>query len=237
MNTSPADARRPDRPAPCRSDAGGAARTHQHRAPSTDRPADPATRLSAAVTSTGSPPCPTAANRAPAPPGQGQPDWHQCSLQAGAAARMPLGQPRYLLDERARGAARRGRRRTGAPSTTPRPAARRRADPPGAADSGYAPASRPARTGGSATPAPEGAHRSPPRRRLDRRDRSPPVTDAGAEPGNSIHQPQTQRTSPVSRHHGMCDRTSDPQQRQPGGAVVGYNTSSALIARRWSIAE
>jgi len=110
---------------------------------------------------------------------------------------------------------RRDRRRTAAPSTTPRPAAPTQEDPPGAADSGCAPASTPARIGGSATPAPVDAHRSPSRRRPGRPSRSPPATDAEAEPGNSTQQPQTQEhhAQPASVTESV-DRTTyrDPLQ-------------------------
>gem|GEM_PF-6773159 len=78
----PAGARRPGRPALCRSGAAGAARTHPHRAPSPDRPADPAAHGSTAAASTGSPPYPIdrltaipndAANRDPARPAKANP--------------------------------------------------------------------------------------------------------------------------------------------------------------------
>ncbi len=113
---------------------------------------------------------------------------------------------------------RRGRRRTGGLSTTPRPGVPRREDLPGAADSGCAPASTLARTAGSATPAPADARRSPPRRRPGRPGRSPPATAAGAEPGNGVHQPQP------PEHHGepagITESAPEPDEstiHRPGG--------------------
>jgi len=91
---------------------------------------------------------------------------------------------------------RRGRRRTGAPSTTPRPADLRQAGPPADVGTGCAPGSTPAHTAGTATRVPVDARRSPPLRRRSRCRRSPPATDAEEEPGNSTHQPQPESTTP-----------------------------------------
>ena len=115
------------------------------------------------------------------PPGQRQPDGRQRCLQASRAARPTPVSARRTCTR----CSRRGRRRTGAPGTTPVPAALRRADPPDDADNGNAPGSTHARTGDTTTPAPADARRSPPRRRTSRPGRSPPATAAEAAPGNS----------------------------------------------------
>jgi hypothetical protein len=97
---------------------------------------------------------------------------------------------------------RRRRRKTGAPSTTPPPVAPKREDRPPAAGGGYGPVSIPVRTGGTATHVTVDARRSSPRHRPDRCGRSLQVTDVEAGLGNSIHQPQTQSTTPT------CVRTA-----------------------------
>ena len=96
------------------------------------------------------------------PPGQRQPDGRQRCLQASRAARPTPVSARRTCTR----CSRRGRRRTGAPATTPAPAALRRM---------------------------RGDHH---RLRHSRCRRSPPATDAEAEPGNSTHQPQPESTTP-----------------------------------------
>ena len=92
---------RPNRPAPSRDDDGGVARTHQHRALSPGRPADPAARGSPGATSTGSPSCPVFRPVEIRPDLPAQPDSCQRPVQADTAAAASLGQPRYLLNESA----------------------------------------------------------------------------------------------------------------------------------------
>ena len=94
---------------------------------------------------------------------------------------------------------RRGRRRTGAPSTTLPPAGSQRADPPDGVGTGCAPGSTSAHTGGNANPGPVDARRSPPCRPPGRSGRSPPATDAETEPGNSTHQPQPREHHATAR--------------------------------------
>ena len=127
------------------------------------------------------------------PPGQRQPDGRQRCLQASRAARPTPVSARRTCTR----CSRRGRRRTGAPATTPAPAALRRADPPDDADNGKCTRvdTRPHRRSGTATRALVDARRSPPLRH-SRCRRSPPATDAEAEPGNSTHQPQPESTTP-----------------------------------------
>ncbi len=116
---------------------------------------------------------------------------------------------------------RRGRRKTGAPSTTPPLVVPRRVVPSPAVDSGYAPMSIPARSGGSATPAPADARAraSPPIRRAGRRGRSQP----GDRCASRTRHPHPRATGPApnvyavgnsdGRHRGMCDRTNYRDRR------------------------
>ena len=151
---------------------------------------DPAARGSSAAASTGSPPSPVGwpavsrparptPNRSPPAPLGGQ----DCG---GRAARSTPAPARRTCTR----CSRRGRRRTGAPSTTLPPAGPQRADPPDDVGTGCAPGSTSAHTGGNANPGPVDARRSPPPRPPRRSGRSPPATDAETEPGNSTHQPQ-----------------------------------------------
>ena len=184
------------RPPTCRSGGRGAARTHRHRGPPPGRPVDLEARGSSAAASTCSPPCPTWRPAALRPARPGPMRWPPVLLAGrgfgGRAVRStPVPARRTCLR-----CSRRGRRRTGAPSTTPRPAAQRQAGPPADVGTGCAPGSTPAHTSGTATRVPVDARRSQPLRRSSRCRRSPPATDAEAEPGNSTHQPQPESTTP-----------------------------------------
>src|SRR6478735_7249385 len=108
----------------------------------------------------------------------------------------------------------------GHPTRVPAPpAAPKREDQPRAADSGCAPGSIPARTGGTVSPAPVHARRQPPRHRADRCGRSRPATDAEAEAGNSIQESQAQSTTPKQLRpaplHAMCARTNYRDHSHP----------------------
>jgi len=137
---------------------------------------------------------------------------------------VTLGQPPAPVRRTCRHRSQRDRRRTGGPSTSPRPAGPRRAGPPDGVGSGCAPGSTPDRTVGTATPAPLGVRRSPPCRRPDRSGRAPPATGAEAEPGNS-----TQPQPPRAPHPG--GPTSHPRLSRFGSTESGPEPNRSWIHR------
>ena len=192
----PAGVREPGRPAPCRNGAYDAARTHQHRAPSLGRQVDPAAHGSTGAASTGSPPCPTwrPTGIRPAQPGPTRlpPVRSAGQCCGGCAARSSPEPARRSACRTVDVVAEKPPHRQPHHQRPPRNGQVSHPPPITAA-----PASTPAHTRGNATPAPVHARRQPPRHRPDRCDRSPPATNAEAEPGNDLEEPPTQSTTPT----------------------------------------